>query len=185
METEMDGRESEVLSAEELFRRYYTRLCHFAFQLLNDHVLAEDIVQDAFVAYWNHKEMVSPNAISIRSFLYTSIRNSCYNMSRRKKVVERYMQMHSVDIDGDETALNAIIRAEVIAEVTQAINTLPEGCRQVFRLGYLEGLNNSKIAEVLDISINTVKTQKQRGMKALRALLRPELLSILGILFYG
>src|SRR4051794_24115173 len=99
MEIVPDARESEVLSAEELFKRYYPRLCHFAFQMLNDHVMAEDIVQDAFVAYWDNKEMVSSNTLSIRSFLYTSIRNSCYNISRRKKVVERYIQIHIPDID--------------------------------------------------------------------------------------
>ncbi|MNO05198.1 RNA polymerase sigma factor [compost metagenome] len=56
---------------------------------------------------------------------------------------------------------------------------MPASCQQIFTLGYLEGLSNLEITDRLQISINTVKTQKQRGMKMLLEKLHPEFLPII------
>jgi RNA polymerase sigma-70 factor (ECF subfamily) len=56
---------------------------------------------------------------------------------------------------------------------------MPTSCQQVFRLGYLDGLSNLEITRELKISINTVKTQKQRGMKMLLKRLNPEFLPVI------
>ena len=80
---------------------------------------------------------------------------------------------------GEEDVSEKIIRAEVVNELFKAIELLPAACREIFRLGYIEGLSNPKIAEVLDVSVNTVKTQKQRGIKILRNVLRPEAIFLL------
>lgn len=171
-----------TLLPEELFRRYYTRLCHFAFQLLEEKDLAEDIVQDAFLAFWNAQSRISDNPVAIKNYLYSSVRNACYNHHRQAKVQERYLQLHNGDELEEPQVLHAMIRAEVMNEIYLAIQTLPGSCQHIFRLGYLEGLSNPKIAETLGISINTVKTQKRRALKVLRTSLNPEALLALSIL---
>ena len=60
-----------------------------------------------------------------------------------------------------------MIEEEVLGEIYRAIDELPPECRRVFRLG-LEGLSNQEIADSLSISINTVRTQKQRAMIVLK-----------------
>lgn len=60
-----------------------------------------------------------------------------------------------------------MIEEEVLGEIYRAIDELPPECRRVFRLG-LEGLSNQEIADSLSISINTVRTQKQRAMAVLK-----------------
>jgi len=72
-----------------------------------------------------------------------------------------------------------MIHTEVINEVYRIIAEMPTACQQVFKLGYLDGLSNLEITERLQISINTVKTQKQRGMKMLLDKLHPEFLPII------
>jgi len=64
----------------------------------------------------------------------------------------------------------------VINEVYRIIAEMPVACQKIFKMGYLEGLSNLEITEKLQISVNTVKTQKQRGMKILLDKLHPEFL---------
>jgi RNA polymerase sigma-70 factor (family 1) len=136
-----------IFLPEELFRRYYTRLCNFAFQLLEEKDMAEDIVQDAFLAFWNTPSKISDDPVAIKNYLYSSVRNACYNHYRKSKIQERYFQIHNNDELEEPQALQAMIRAEVMDEIYKAVKTLPGSCQQIFRMGYLEGLSNPKIAE--------------------------------------
>ncbi|MNL34998.1 RNA polymerase sigma factor [compost metagenome] len=72
-----------------------------------------------------------------------------------------------------------MIQAEVIGELYAALNLLPERCRLIFKMGYLEGMKNHEIAEKLNISVNTIKTQKKRGLAILRSHLPPQTYYIL------
>lgn len=167
------------MSPEVLFNNYYGRLCHFAWQLLEDKTMAEDIVQDVFASYWDWRSRLANDETAIKNFLYSAVRHACYNSVRHDKVRQRYFDSFQADAPEEPEVLIKIIRAEVMEEVYKALDELPDACRQIFRLGYLEGLTNPKIAEKLNISINTVKTQKQRGLKVLRDKLNPELFALL------
>ncbi len=174
-----------AFSIEVIFREYYTRLCHFAWQMLHDKEEVEDIVQDAFMAYWNNKHVIADNDIAIKNFLYTSVRHACYNLLRREKVEQRFQALHHEDEVEESQVLAKIIRAEVMDEIHKIIQSMPAGCQEVFRLGYLEGLTNPQIADQLDISVNTVKTQKQRGLKIVKGKLNPELFVFLAVFLFG
>ena len=174
-----------MFSVEKLFKEYYVRLCHFAWQLLNDKEMAEDVVQDAFMVYWNNKETIINNDTAIKNFLYSAVRNACYNLVRREKVNQRFLQLNPLDEIEEPHVLTDIIRSEVMVEIYGIIQSMPPGCQEIFRLGYLDGLSNTEIAEQLDISVNTVKTQKQRGLKLVKGKLNPELFSLLMLLLFG
>lgn len=184
MERTLQNETSYSNSPEDLFQRYYRRFCHFAFQFLNDEKAAEDVVQDAFVAFWKKRHTISEDPIIVKNYFYSSIRNACYNIHRHSKVQERFQKINEWQLSEDPQFLEAIIRAEVMSQVYEVIDTLPAACCQVFKLGYLEGLTNPKIAEKLGISINTVKTQKRRALVTLRTKLNPEILSLF-LLFSG
>lgn len=168
---------------EQIFRTYYSRLCHFAWQMVHDADQAEDIVQDAFANFWNNRHAVADDEIAIKNYLYSTVRNACFNISRHAKVEDRYLQLNREDVVEESAVLANIIRAEVMDEVYKIVRTMPQGCQDVFRLGYLEGLSNLKIAEQLNISVNTVKTQKQRGLKIIRGKLNPEFFALLVLFF--
>lgn len=174
-----------MLSVEKLFKEYYTRLCHFAWQLLNDKDMAEDVVQDAFMVYWNNKDTILDNEVAVKNFLYASVRNACHNIIRREKVTQRFQLLHQVEEMEESQVLANIIRSEVMVEIYRIVRSMPLGCQEIFRLGYLDGLSNAQIAEQLDISINTVKTQKQRGLKLVKGKLNPELFALLLFLLIG
>jgi RNA polymerase sigma-70 factor (family 1) len=169
-------------SFEELFRSHYAKLCFFALQFLGDDDEAKDIVQDVFINYWKKRESLAIDEHAVSSFLYSAVKNACLNKLRRLKLEQGYLNEQDADPAEDAVALNLMIRSEVMAEINKIITTLPAGCQQVFRMGYLEGLKNPQIAAELGVSINTVKTQKKRGMQLLKLRLNPNYFSLLAII---
>lgn len=167
------------LKMKELFTLYYPRLCYFAFQIVGDEAVAEDLVQDAFVRYWQNIDKIATDDQAVYRFLYVCVRNLCYNHLKRRQVVRRWEGLREMRDHEDPVFVNHIIRSEVIAEVHRIMEQMPAACRQIFEMSYLEGIPNSIIAEKLSISINTVKTQKQRGIRFLRKKISPEFYVIL------
>nr|WP_067063226.1 RNA polymerase sigma-70 factor [Mucilaginibacter sp. L294] len=157
-----------VSKPEQLFKKLYPRLCDFANYMLKDKELAEDMVQDAFMVYLEHREKISSNFNSVKSFLYSAVKNACLNKIRHNNVIDVYNKKNPFDIYTDTKILEGIIHAEVIAEIYEKINALPPGCAMVIRYGYLEGLSNSEIAALMNVSINTVKSQKKRALALMK-----------------
>lgn len=170
-------------ASQILFNKHYKSLCHFAWKLCGDISLAEDLVQDAFIAFFKNQELISKDEIAIKQFLYTSIKFAFLNLRRKEKVEQKYwFNLPFTELSNDSFELN-IIHSEFIAEVHKIVSEMPSGCQTVFKMGYFEGLNNQEIAEKLDVSVNTVKTQKQRGLKLVMQKLHPEFLPIFIIFF--
>lgn len=149
--------------------------------MVKDLAVAEDVVQDAFVSYLKNKDTISPEEQAIKSYLYSSVRNAIYNLHRKSKTVQKFWQRNPFEESIDNDFEHAIIRSEYMAMIFMALEQLPPSCRQIIKMSYLEGMSNHEIAQELDISVNTIKTQKLRGIRALKTFLNPELL---GILFF-
>lgn len=152
---------------ETCFREHYARLCYFAAKFTGDRLAAEDVVQDAFLKLWNHTGAFED--MEARSFLYTTVRNACLNLIRHGKVEQKFAATVSdAPPEEQQLGLDLLIRAEVLGQIHQAVEMLPEGCRKVLKLAYFESLKNEEIAQQLGISVNTVKTQKARALQLLR-----------------
>lgn len=172
----------DELSLKQLFDKYYTRLVHFSGQLVGSTEAAEDVVQEAFIKYWNQQSDIAPHPLAIKSYLYTTVKHISLNLVRHQKVKAGYA-VDFADTAVEDSLENAIIQAEVLAELHRALCTLPAVCQQISRMCYLNGMKNQEVAEELDISVNTVKTQKQRALQLLRLQLNPELFSLVIFLY--
>lgn len=160
---------------KNLFDEHYKRLVYFSYQLTNNKPQSEDIAQDAFVNFWNNSHGISNNPVAIKNFLYSTVKNASLNVIRHNKVAEQHIINSLQTATVEDAIYHSIIRAEVLAEIHKAIELLPESCQQIFRMSYLDEMKNNQIADVLGISVNTVKTQKQRALKVIRGGLSPEL----------
>ena len=85
----------------------------------------------------------------------------------------------SLEEGWESDAMIRIIETEVLEDVFRALEKLPEGCRNVLHLSYFEGMKHKDIADHLRVSVNTVKTQKTRGLTLLKKLLRGSSLALL------
>jgi len=168
----------ELVDLDSIFKEFYDRLVYFSLQFVKDKDQAQDIVQDSFIKYWHQKDTVIPNKTAIKNFLYSTVRNASLNTIRHAKVVEDYIQQHSTE-PVEPPVIDAIIAAEVMAEIHSAIRSLPDSHRSVSVLGYFDNKKNQEIADELDMSVNTVKKQKQRALQLLRMKLTPEMFLLL------
>jgi RNA polymerase sigma-70 factor (family 1) len=150
---------------QHLFRLFYDPLCFFARGITETRLEAEDIVQEAFVQLWSRRQGFN-SFRAIKAFLYLAVKNSSRNLYKHKKVEQKY-QLAQKEAPQDNV-MERVIEAEVLGQVYKALQKLPEGCRKVINLSYFKGLSNQEVAAHLNVSINTVKTQKLRALKMLR-----------------
>jgi RNA polymerase sigma-70 factor (family 1) len=157
---------------QSLLKQFYSPLCLFAERLLGDSAAAEDIVGESFIKLWN-KRTNFESLQNIKAFMYITIRNACLNHLKQAKRESLSKKQHAyLTGEKEEFVLNEMIRAEVLKEIMHEINNLPEQCGKVLKMGYLEGLRNQEIADLLNISVHTVKNQKARAIQLLKIRLR-------------
>ncbi|WP_177181289.1 RNA polymerase sigma-70 factor [Parapedobacter koreensis] len=153
-----------------IFDLFNKRLLYLATTIVHDEAMAADIVQDAFVKLWNRRESFN-DMMAVKAFLYLCVKNSCRNEYKHNKVVEKYLSRQEEPIESP-IMMAKIIEAEVLNNLYNAIEKLPVACREVVLLSYFEGMSNQEVAKQLNISINTVKTQKLRALRNLRMFLK-------------
>ena len=149
-----------------LFDTYYEKLYLFAEKYIYDSDKAHDIVQDVFLKIWENAERLELTS-SIQHYLFASVRNGCLNYLKslqiedrnNRKYAEAYIESQNVDMVDDE---------ELLARVRQVLDELPEKCREVCLLRFVEGYKYAAIAVRLDMNENTVKAQLHRGMERLK-----------------
>ena len=155
----------EAFSA--LFRKYYEPLYQFAGRFVKEHQIAESLVQDVFVKIWSNREKLSIK-LNVKSYLYTAVKNHALNYLKHEKIV--VIESEEVDYQNsyNRTPEEELIESEMHEAVHKAIENLPQQCRQIYLMKRYDNLSYSEIADVLNISINTVKTQMKRALKSLR-----------------
>jgi len=165
---------------QTLLKQFYSPLCLFAERLLADKAASEDIVGEAFIKLWN-KRANFENLQNLKAFMYITVRNACLNhLKQVKRDTLNQKQLAYLTGEKEEFVLNEMIRSEILQEIMQEINNLPEQCGKVLKLGYLEGLKNQEIADLMNISVHTVKNQKARAIQLLKVRLRDrDLMSLL------
>lgn len=154
-----------------IFKLFYRQILFFASEMLSEKE-AEDAVQEVFLKLWERRDGFT-GIQPIKAFLYLAVKNRCLNAIKHHQVVYQYQKKQSVGYDF-YTALHRIVNAEITHEVHQAMMKLPVKCRSVIHHGYFEELSNQEVADKLFVSINTVKTQKGRGLHLLRNMLHKE-----------
>ena len=151
------------------FNALYPALLYYAFRILGDKPTAEDVVEESFIKIWErHSTFTHPKVI--KAWLYTTVRNGCLNrLQQQQRAINQQDQLAKLSEGEYESfALHEIIRAEVIRELHENIESLPTACRQIFKMLYIQGKTVREIAEELKLSISTIKNQKARGLGLLR-----------------
>jgi len=161
------------------FNTLYPALSFYAFKITGDKESSKEIASNAFIKIWERHEQFA-DALLIRKYLYRIVRNDALKHLRKEKqstsvhkeVFYLYGNEHQKD------CFNSLVTAEISRELLDAINSLPAECSKVFRLLFIEGKSIQETAEALQLSPSTVKTQKKRGIDALKKVISPLVLFI-------
>lgn len=151
-----------------IYLKYHEELYTVAFKYLRNKELAEDAVHDVFVKLWDNRDKLD-QAGSLSGFLFTAIENHVLNMidAQRRKMGKQ--EKLSKEKEQDEKASDFIIRFSDYQQAYEdAIEKLPQARKKVFELRMNEGLTNDEVAEYLNISVNTVKSQFYKASKFIR-----------------
>ena len=152
-----------------IFDKYYISLCMFANQYVETDALAADIVQECFVKLWQLRDDFM-YVHQIKSFLYTSVRNKSLNELEHTKVMNEYAQKVQ-EMSKDSFFQDKVIAEESYRILVDAIEKLPPQMKSIMQLA-LEGKSNPEIAETLNISGETVHSQKKIAYRKLRVYLK-------------
>ncbi len=149
-----------IRSFNYLFNKYYEILFRFALTYQNQREVAEEIVQDIFMHIWEKRLELNISS-SVRSYLFTSVKNRCISFLRRKFDKAEVVSYgctpdEQTFFQSPDIALESI---ELEFHIKNAIKMLPDRCRIIFNLSRNTGLTYREIAAELGISTETVKTQ--------------------------
>ena len=161
--------EGNRLVFKRIFEDYYRPLCGFSKKFIADTDVCDDIVQESFVGLWNKRQEIS-SFNAIKSYLYSSVRNACLNYLRHQNVRDK-SESEILALSSDWYLEDSIVEEEVHSEIYEAIKDLSPQSRKVIVMT-MNGLTNPEIAADMEVSVNTVKTLKQRGYKFLRGRLK-------------
>lgn len=147
-----------------IYDNHYTLLCKIAYEFLKDDFLAETIVDDIIFHLWEKRDTIEIT-LSVRSYLVQAVRNrsiNYLNLEREKRevrfsVINEHNEWQSSVFLSDDYPLATLLEKELEQEIQNAINRLPEECRNVFNKSRFEDKRYEEIAEELGISTNTVK----------------------------
>lgn len=155
----------------DLYRSEYRRLVRLATMLVDDQGLAEELVQDAFVAVARVRESAplrEPD--SAAAYLRSAVANRARSQLRKRRVRRRHLR--SVEAPpSSPPADGPTLEADATRRMIDALDRLPDRQRQVLVLRYYGDLREAEIAEALGISTGTVKTHAHRGLAALEELM--------------
>ncbi|TKG95336.1 RNA polymerase sigma-70 factor [Puteibacter caeruleilacunae] len=126
--------------------------------------IAEDLTQEVFMSMWMRRDSLQLKS-SLKNYLFSAVKKSALKYLEREKGNTTSLNEAIKVEDADEANYS---KEELAVKVAEAIENLPTQCRRVFKLAYYDELSYNEIAEELEISVNTVKTQIKQAYRSLR-----------------
>ena len=155
----------------ELYDRYGAAAHSLALRVIRDRELAEDVVQEAFVALWRSAATYDPARANPSTWILTLVHRRAVDMvrhrSRRSASLLEPAVAESIPAEGDDAG-SRVWGSMVRARIGRALRRLPDDMREAIELAYFEGYSQSELSELLHIPLGTVKTRTARGLALLR-----------------
>lgn len=176
---------------KELFNLHYKALCYHVRKIGLDPYEAEEVVQQVFIRFWELKDNLIIEK-SFASYLYRAVRNQSLNHLKQKSIYSKNKDEYALKLKNahlfvdltEENGASSMIARELEKEISQAIDSLPQKCKEIFLLSRKESLSIKEIALRLDVSTNTVQKQISIAIARLRPLLKHYLFILLLIIVY-
>jgi RNA polymerase sigma factor (sigma-70 family) len=148
----------------QIYKLYYRAMYNTSLRIVNDTMEAEDIMQESFLSAFEHIKNYS-GTVSFGAWLKSIVQNRSLDALRkkRKQVFENIdYVMDMADTCTDSLSLHEEVDPRM-NRVMEIINRLPEKCRNIFSLYFLEGYDHDEISDILSISGSTSRSQLSRA----------------------
>jgi RNA polymerase sigma-70 factor (ECF subfamily) len=174
------GRGNEA-AFERIFRRLSEPIFRFVCGMVQDEALAHDITQDTFAKLWSIRDRMDA-VDSLRAYVFQMARNQVYNHERDRQVRrDNENDLRDAHPTASPPSPDTTLDVDMLRSMLEDwIDELPDRQREALTLRRQQNLSHDEIAEVMDVSPNTVNNHIVRAMKFLRGRIReyrPDLLS--------
>ena len=164
---------------EVLFKDYFKVLSVYARKFVQDLDLAQDLVQEVFVRFYENREKLVVHS-SLKALLYQSVKNRCLDYLRSQQTHNtHHEEILTINKGSEVDASDFMEQVELEEKIYQSISSLPEQCQVIFRMSRFEGKRNQEIADALNLSKRTVETQISNALKRLRKDIFPYLKALI------
>lgn len=142
------------------------RLINFAETIIHNKATAEEIVEDIFIKIWLQRATL-PNIKNLEVYLYVAVKNAALNEISKKslELSQQPIDLFENGFVNIETPVDTLINLETLGIIKDIVDSLPPRCRLIFKLVREDGLSYKAVAEILNISINTIDNQMATAVK--------------------
>ncbi len=172
------------LAFATIYDQYNKQMYLLAYRYLKNRDMAEDVVQQVFINFWIKRVNINEH-LNIRSFLFTSLKNHTLNTIRdeNRAIAKNYEYLMESYNDGfDESEIEESL--EMTSVIEKAVENLSPQRRQIYYLKIMEGYSNQQIADKLNISVNTVKSQYYHILKEIRGFVSKNMLTSILLIYH-
>ena len=170
--------ENDPFAFERIFRKYYKALCGYVLGILGDEGQAEDVVQEVFIYFWEHREELKVEN-SLRAYVYTSVRHRALKLLQKQALIQKHSSKLTEFVEYMLSTEYTFEEEKAISKMKEVLQELPQQCLKVFLMSNLEEKKYSEIADELGISINTVKSHITKAYRMIRQQIPLDLSTIL------
>jgi RNA polymerase sigma-70 factor (family 1) len=172
----------DILAFDTLYARYFGKLYNHAYEKLHDRFLAQEVVQDLFVSFWQNRYKIEVHT-SLASYFFVAIRYLIINQFKKQLIYEQKIDKMTLTQSQITDETNEWLDLKDLqTDYQSALQELPEKCREVFTMSR-NGATNKEIAEALNISTKTVEQHITKALRTLRILLNSHLNTLGGMVF--
>ncbi|MDR1719374.1 MAG: sigma-70 family RNA polymerase sigma factor [Dysgonamonadaceae bacterium] len=151
---------------KELFDVSFRMLHQLASVYVLDEDVANDIVQEVYIAIYENAHLLK-KVSDLNSYLRIAVRNRSFNYLRQLALEDRKLRLYYEEfVEMDEMEQENV--EELLAQAKQILMELPDNCRRICEMRFLDGMKIKEIAQQLNLSENTVKVQLHRGVNKMR-----------------
>lgn len=176
-------RDGDISAFNTVYDRYSRPLYLYILSKTDRGETSKDVLQDLFATLWE-KRCTLDIHLSLRAYLYQSVRHKIIDLYRRDNNYRKYLQQLIEHFDAQPHNISETYDHKTRAhEVFEAINQLPARMKEIFMLSRFENLSIEQIAIRLHLSQQTVKNQISKALKILRSHYTQTDLMALAVLF--
>ena len=157
-------KKKDTVAFKRCYDLFFKDLVVHANRYLSDFSVSEDVVQEVFVYVWEHSEKIEIKT-SLKAYLFVMVKNRCLNHLKSIKITDNqdYIEYSRSLIDRVEILNFTEENNTLYLKVLAIVDEMPLKMQKIFKLKFIEDYKYNEIAEELNISLNTVKTQLKRA----------------------
>jgi RNA polymerase sigma factor (sigma-70 family) len=162
----LNAQSGSRLAFKQLYNLYSKSMYNICYRMVDRYEIAEDILQESFLDVFQNIRKFDFR-VSFGAWLKRIVINNCINELKKKTVNLTYIEDSDFEF-GNYTHDEEIEQYYSVEKIMNALIKLPEGSKSIFSLYVLEGYDHEEIAEILNISVSTSKTQFMKAKQKIK-----------------